>query len=377
VTVPVRSGEPVVVNVALGPRGYDVVIGRGILGSLGSRIAALRPGAAVAIVTDATVARHHLGAAEGALAAAGLRVSSITIPAGESSKSWRAIEEVCETVLARRIERGDLIVALGGGVVGDLAGFAAAIVRRGIGVVQVPTTLLAQVDSAFGGKTGINSVHGKNLIGAFHQPILVVADTTVLDTLPPRTFRAGYAEVVKYGLIGDAGFFAWLEANWRDLFGGGAAREHAITVSCRAKAQTVARDERETGERALLNLGHTFGHALEAGAGFSDRLLHGEAVAIGMSLAFGFSARLGLLPPAEADRVTRHLAAVGLPTHPNAIPGDLPGLDGLMGLMAQDKKVSRGKLTFILARGIGASFVAPDVGAEEVRAYMAEKLAEP
>jgi 3-dehydroquinate synthase len=377
VTAPVRSGDPVVVNVALGPRGYDVVIGRGILGSLGSRIAALRPGAAVAIVTDANVARHHLAAAEGALAAAGLRASSVTIPAGENSKSWRVIEEVCETVLARRIERGDLIVALGGGVVGDLAGFAAAIVRRGIGVVQVPTTLLAQVDSAFGGKTGINSVHGKNLIGAFHQPILVVADTTVLDTLPPRTFRAGYAEVVKYGLIGDAGFFAWLEASWRDLFGGGAAREHAIAVSCRAKAHTVARDERETGERALLNLGHTFGHALEAGAGFSDRLLHGEAVAIGMTLAFGFSARLGLLPPAEADRVTRHLAAVGLPTHPNAIPGDRPGLDGLMALMAQDKKVSRGKLTFILARGIGASFVAPNVDAAEVRAYMAEKLAEP
>jgi 3-dehydroquinate synthase len=375
-TAPVRAGDPVVVNVALGSRGYDVVIGRGILASLGSRIAALRPGAAVAIVTDANVAGHHLGAAEAALAAAGLRVSAITIPPGEGSKSWRMIEQVCETLLARRVERGDLVVALGGGVVGDLAGFAAAIVRRGIGVVQVPTTLLAQVDSAFGGKTGINSAHGKNLIGAFHQPILVVADTTLLDTLPQRTFRAGYAEVVKYGLINDAGFFAWLEANWRDVFGGGAAREHAIAVSCRAKAQTVARDERETGERALLNLGHTFGHALEAGAGFSDRLMHGEAVAIGTTLAFGFSARLGLLPPAEADRVTRHLATVGLPTHPNDIPGDLPGLDGLMSLMAQDKKVSRGKLTFILARGIGASFVAADVDAAEVRAFMAQKLAE-
>lgn len=374
-TVPVRSGDPVVVNVALGARGYDIVVGRGLLASLGARIAALRPGAAVAIVTDRVVARHHLAAAEAALDAAGLRASSVVIAPGEGSKSWRVLEELCETLLRRHIERGDLVVALGGGVVGDLAGFAAAILRRGIDVVQVPTTLLAQVDSAFGGKTGINSAHGKNLIGIFHQPILVVADTTVLDTLPVRTFRAGYAEVVKYGLIGDAGFFSWLETNWRDLFAGGPAREHAIAVSCRAKAQTVARDERETGERALLNLGHTFGHALEAGAGFSDRLFHGEAVAIGMSLAFGFSARLGLMAQAEADRVDRHLAAVGLPIHPNDIPGTLPNLEGLMDLMAQDKKVSRGKLAFILARGIGRSFVARDVDPAEVRAYMAEKLA--
>jgi 3-dehydroquinate synthase len=366
VTAPVRPGDPIVVNVALAERGYDIVIGRGVLASLG---------AAIALVTDRTVAGHHLAAAEDALRAAGLRTSSVVISPGESSKSWQVLEEVCETLVRHRIERRDLVVALGGGVVGDLAGFAAAIVRRGIGVVQVPTTLLAQVDSAFGGKTGINSANGKNMIGAFHQPILVVADTTVLDTLPPRIFRAGYAEVVKYGLIGDEGFFSWLQANWHDVFAGGPAREHAIAVSCRAKAQTVARDERETGERALLNLGHTFGHALEAGAGFSDRLLHGEAVAIGMSLAFGFSARLGLMAQAEADRVDRHLAAVGLPIHPNDIPGGLPGLDGLMDLMAQDKKVSRGKLTFILARGVGKSFVAPDVDPAEVRAYMAEKLA--
>jgi 3-dehydroquinate synthase len=375
VTVPVRAGDPVIVNVALGERGYDIVIGRGIIASLGARLKALRPGAAVTIVTDQTVANLHLGAAEGALHGAAVRASSVIIAPGEGSKSWRALEDLCETLLARRIERRDLVVALGGGVVGDLAGFAAAIVRRGIGVVQVPTNLLAQVDSAFGGKTGINSPHGKNLIGAFHQPLLVVAETQFLDTLPPRTFRAGYAEVVKYGLIGDAGFFAWLEANWRDVFAGGPAREHAIAVSCRAKADMVARDERETGERALLNLGHTFGHALEAGAGFSDRLMHGEAVAIGLSLAFGFSARLGLTAQADAARVDRHLATVGLPIHPSEIPGDLPSLDGLMDLMAQDKKVSRGRLTFILARGIGKGFVAADVDPVEVRAYMAEKLA--
>ena len=374
-TAPVRS-DPVVVNVALAERGYDIVIGRGLLAALGSRIAALRPGAAAAIVTDENVAAHHLGAADAALKAAGLRVSAVVIPPGEGSKAWPTFEQVCETLLARRLERRDLVVALGGGVVGDLAGFAAAVVRRGLGVVQVPTTLLAQVDSAFGGKTGINSAHGKNLIGAFHQPVLVVADTNLLDTLLPRTFRAGYAEVAKYGLIGDAGFFAWLEESWREVFAGGPAREHAIAVSCRAKARLVARDERETGERALLNFGHTFGHAFEAAAGFSDRLLHGEAVAIGMTLAVGFSARLGLLSPHDVDRVTRHLAAVGLPTHPAAIPGAPPTIDQLMDLMAQDKKVSRGKLTFILARSIGASFVASDVDPAEVRAFLVEKLAE-
>jgi 3-dehydroquinate synthase len=376
-TAPVRSGDPITVNVALGARGYDIAIGRGLIAELGSRIASLRPGAAAAIVSDETVAGCHLGAAEAALAAAGVRASRIVVPAGEASKSWRRLETVCEELLAARIERGDLVVALGGGVVGDLAGFAAAVVRRGLDVVQVPTTLLAQVDSSVGGKTGINSAHGKNQIGAFYQPILVVADTALLDTLPARAFRAGYAEVVKYGLIGDAGFFAWLEANWRDIFAGGPAREHAIATSCRAKAITVARDERETGtERHLLNLGHTFGHALEAAAGFSDRLLHGEAVAIGMALAFAFSADRGLLPSADVERVVRHLAAVGLPTRIADMAGDPPGADALMDLMAQDKKVRRGRLTLILARGIGASFVAPDVDPAEVRGFLAEKLAE-
>jgi 3-dehydroquinate synthase len=375
-TAPVRSGDPIIVNVPLGERGYDIAIGRGLIASLGERIAKLRPGAAVAVVSDETVAARYLAQAEAALTAAGIRSSRVIVPAGEASKSWRVLETVCEQLLAARIERGDLVVALGGGVVGDLAGFAAAIVRRGISVVQVPTTLLAQVDSSVGGKTGINSAHGKNQVGAFYQPILVIADTALLDTLPAREFRAGYAEVAKYGLIGDAGFFAWLEANWRDVLAGGPAREHAIATSCRAKAITVANDERESGERALLNLGHTFGHALEAAAGFSDRLLHGEAVAIGLALAFAFSARRGLLAPPEAARVERHLATVGLPTKPADVRFDWPGADALMALMAQDKKARRGKLTLILARGIGASFVAPDADPAEVRAFLAEKLAE-
>jgi 3-dehydroquinate synthase len=375
-TAPLRAGDPIVVNVALGERSYDIVIGRGQLALLGQKIVALRPGSMAAIVSDETVARHHRATTESALAAAGIGTTCVTVPAGECSKSFAMLERVCEALISARVERADVVVALGGGVVGDLAGLAAALVRRGLDYVQVPTTLLAQVDSSVGGKTAIDSGHGKNLIGAFHQPILVVADTVLLDTLPARQFRAGYAEVAKYGLIGDAGFFAWLEANWRELLAGGAAREHAIAVSCRMKAAIVARDERESGERALLNLGHTFGHALEAAAGFSERLLHGEAIALGMALAFAFSAKRGLLPKSEAERVERHLAAVGLPIHLCSIPGGLPDADRLMELIAQDKKVKRGKLTFILARGIGESFIAPDVDAAEVHAFLVEKLAE-
>jgi 3-dehydroquinate synthase len=374
-TAPLRPGDPIIVNVALGERSYDIAIGRGQLSSLGQKISALRPGARAAIVTDETVARHHLAATETALADAGVESTSVTVPAGESSKSFPRLEIVCEALIAARIERADLVVALGGGVVGDLAGFAAAVVRRGLDYVQVPTTLLAQVDSSVGGKTAIDSRHGKNLIGAFHQPVLVVADTALLDTLPAREFRAGYAEVAKYGLLGDAAFFAWLEANWQDMFAGGPAREHAIAVSCRMKAAIVGRDERETGERALLNLGHTFGHAFEAAAGFSGRLLHGEAIALGMALAFEFSARRALLARTEAERVIRHLAAVGLPTRVSEVPGGVPDADRLMDLIAQDKKVKRGKLTFILVRGIGASFIAPAVDASEVRAFLIEKLA--
>src|SRR3974377_1472101 len=275
-TAPLRTGEQIIVPVALGARAYEIVIGRGQLAALGARIKALRAGAKTAILTDATVAKHHLAACEAALGSAGIDSSVIVVAPGEGSKSYETFESICEAIIAARIERSDLVVALGGGVIGDLAGFASASVRRGLDFVQVPTTLLAQVDSSVGGKTGINSRQGKNLIGAFHQPILVIADTALLDTLPDRQFRAGYAEVATYGLLGDAAFFAWLETNGRDIFAGSPAREHAIAVCCRAKAGIVARDERETGERALLNLGHTFGHALEAGAGVRAPLLHAE-----------------------------------------------------------------------------------------------------
>ena len=393
-TALLRASEPVTVRVALGARSYDIVIGRGLLASLGSRVAALKPGAKAAIVTDANVERVLLEDAQAALAAAGIAATQVSVPPGESSKSIAMFERVCDALIAARIERGDVVIALGGGVVGDLAGFCAAAVRRGLDYVQVPTTLLAQVDSSVGGKTAIDSAYGKNLVGAFHQPILVLADTALLDTLPEREFRAGYAEVVKYGLLGDAAFFGWLEANWRDVFAGGhasgslasgnlssgslasgsSAREHAIAVSCRAKAAIVARDERETGDRALLNLGHTFGHALEAAAGFSDRLLHGEAVALGTALAFEFSARLGLIAPAQAARVTRHLAGAGLPVTLSEFAGGPPDADLLMDLMAQDKKVKRGRLTFILLRDIGKAYIAPDVDPAQVRAFLAEKL---
>jgi 3-dehydroquinate synthase len=372
-TAPLRIGETTV-NVGLGNRAYDILIGRGVAASLGARIAELKPGARLAIVTDENVANAHLASIEQQLSAAGMATSRIVVSPGEGSKSFASFERVCDALIEARIERNDLIIALGGGVVGDLAGYAAASVRRGLDFVQVPTTLLAQVDSSVGGKTGINSRHGKNLVGAFHQPILVIADTALLDTLPKRDFRAGYAEAAKFGLLGDAGFFAWLEANWQDLFDGGPAREHAIAVACRGKAGVVARDERETGERALLNLGHTFGHAFEAAAGFSTKLLHGEAVSLGIACAFEFSARLGLLPQADAERAVRHLAAVGLPTHIKDVPAVQTNADALMALIAQDKKVRRGKLTFILVRGIGRAFVAPDVDPAEVRAFLAEKL---
>jgi len=375
VTAALRRVEPNVVKVALGERAYDIVIGRGLLADLGERIKALRPGARAAIVTDETVGKIHLGAAETALKSSGIDSARIVVPAGENSKSYGTFEKICEAIIAGRLERNDLVVALGGGVIGDLAGFAASCVRRGLDFVQVPTTLLAQVDSSVGGKTGINSRQGKNLIGAFHQPVLVIADTALLDTLPKREFRAGYAEVAKYGLLGDPSFFAWLEKNWQDVFAGGPAREHAIAVCCRGKADIVARDERETGERALLNLGHTFGHALEAGCGFSGRLLHGEAVALGIVLAFEFSARRGLIAVSEAGRATAHLAAVSLPTQLKNVPGGVPGADALMDLIAQDKKVKRGSLTFILVRGIGQAFIENKVDAAEVLTFLTEKLA--
>ena len=366
-----RTG-PVAVRVELGARGYEIVIGTGLLDEAGHRIARLKPGAAAAVVTDETVAKLHLPRLERALAAADIRASKVVVPPGEGSKNFAMLERVVDAILAAKIERGDLVVAFGGGVVGDLAGFAAAVARRGIEFVQIPTTLLAQVDSSIGGKTGINSRHGKNLVGSFHQPALVIADTDLLDTLPPLEFRAGYSEVAKCGLINDAPFFAWLEANWREVFAGGEARIHAVATCCRAKAAIVGRDERESGERALLNFGHTFGHALETATGFSDRLRHGEAIAIGSVLAFRLSARLGLCDPAEEKRVAAHLAAVGLPTRLSQVAGQLPDTDGLLALMAQDKKVRRGVLVFVLARGIGKAFVEPGVEPAVVRQVLDE-----
>src|ERR1700733_8589226 len=355
-TAPLKHSASITVDVALGTRAYDIVIGRDVLPSLGARVAALRPGARTAIVTDRTVAKHWLEKTEASLAEAGIASSHIIVEEGEGSKTYAGLEQVSEALVAAKIERNDLVIALGGGVVGDLAGFAAAILRRGVDFVQVPTSLLAQVDSSVGGKTGINSPRGKNLLGAFHQPVLVVADTAVLDTLSPRQFRAGYAEVAKYGVLGDEAFFTWLEGSHADIFAGGAAREHAIPTSCRAKAAIVMRDERETGERALLNLGHTFGHALEAATGFSDRLFHGEGVSVGMVLAAEFSTQRGMIPESDALRVKQHLAAVGLPTHLQDIAGftqEKFTADALMTLMAQDKKVKRGKLPFILLEAVG------------------------
>lgn len=378
-TVPLNHSDPVNVEVALGDRAYDIVIGRGVLASLGERVARLRPGVRTAIVTDRTVAKYWLEPAEASLAAAGIPTSRIVVEEGEISKTYAGLEKVSEALIAAKIERNDLVIALGGGVVGDLAGFAAAILRRGVDFVQVPTSLLAQVDSSVGGKTGINSPQGKNLLGAFHQPVLVIADTAVLDTLSPRQFRAGYAEVAKYGVLGDEAFFTWLEKNHSDISRGGSAREHAIATSCRAKAGVVSRDERETGERALLNLGHTFGHALEAATGFSDRLFHGEGVSIGMTLAAQLSARLGMIGEADATRIERHLIEAGLPTRLQDIAGfaqeGLADADALMALMTQDKKVVRGKLTFILLEAVGRAVIVKDVEPAPVRDFVKDKLA--
>ncbi|MCT7377383.1 3-dehydroquinate synthase [Chelativorans salis] len=365
--------DTVTVSVGLGERAYDILIGAGLLARAGAEIAARLPGARAAVVTDENVAALHLRPLQEGLGAAGIGSTAITLPPGERSKSFGALEETVDGILGARLERRDFVIALGGGVVGDLAGFAAGIVRRGMNFVQVPTSLLAQVDSSVGGKTGINTGHGKNLIGVFHQPRLVLADTAALGTLPEREFRAGYAEVAKYGLIDRPDFFAWLENNWRDVFSGGTACTEAIARSCRAKAEIVERDERESGERALLNLGHTFGHALEAATGYdSARLVHGEGVAIGMVLAHRFSARVNLASPDDADRVEAHLRAVGLPTRLEHIPGALPDAEALLSYIAQDKKVSRGALTFILTHGIGRSFIAEDVPASEVLAFLRE-----
>jgi 3-dehydroquinate synthase len=366
---------PETVHVALGARAYDIIIGRDAMAGIGTRLAAMAPGATAAIVTDTHVGALHAAALEASLKAAGLRSCRITVAPGEATKSWGPLATVVDALLAEKIERGDLVIALGGGVVGDLTGFASAVLRRGVRFVQVPTSLLAQVDSSVGGKTGINSSHGKNLIGAFHQPSLVIADTALLDTLSVREFAAGYAEVVKYGLIDDSGFFDWCEANWAAIRAGGPEREHAVAVSCRAKAAIVIRDEREEGDRALLNLGHTFAHALERITGYdSTRLVHGEAVAIGLALAFRFSQELGLCPGQDATRVTRHLQAAGLPTRLQDVPGGCGTTADIVAAMGQDKKVKRGVLTFILARGIGQSFVAPGIAASDVTSFIEREL---
>ncbi|AAV94922.1 3-dehydroquinate synthase [Ruegeria pomeroyi] len=364
------------VHVALGARSYDVEIGPGLIAEAGARIAPLLARKRVAVLTDETVAALHLEALREGLAAGGVTMEALALPPGESTKGWPQFERAADWLLDQKVERRDVVVAFGGGVIGDLAGFAAAVLRRGVRFVQIPTSLLAQVDSSVGGKTGINASHGKNLIGAFHQPSLVLADTAVLGTLTARDFLAGYGEVVKYGLLGDAAFFDWLEGQGPALAAGDmAARVEAVTRSVQMKADIVARDETEQGDRALLNLGHTFCHALEAATGYSDRLLHGEGVAIGCALAFELSARLGLCSQEDPSRVRAHLKAMGMKTDLTDIPGDLPTADVLVDLMAQDKKVVDGQLRFILARGIGQAFVTSDVPREAVLTVLEDALA--
>ena len=363
------------VHVALGDRAYDVLIGPGLMSEAAALVATRVGTRRVAIVTDRHVAGHHLPGLAAQFERAGRLRGTIVLEPGEATKRFAVLSDLCERLLEAGVERGDVVIALGGGVIGDLAGFAAAILRRGVRFVQIPTSLLAQVDSSVGGKTGINTPQGKNLIGAFHQPSLVIADTTLLATLPPREMRAGYAEVAKYGLLGDAEFFAWLEANVGAIMAQDpTAVARAVARSIEMKARIVERDETETGERMLFNLGHTFGHALESFTGYSSRLLHGEGVSIGMCLAFRISESLGLCVPQTAARVAGHLKAVGLPTRIADIPGDHPDAATMVRLMGQDKKVADGKLTFILARKIGDAFVTRDVQAAQVQAFLMYEL---
>ena len=364
-----------VVHVALGARSYDVRIGTGLIDAMGREVAPLLTRRKVAVVTDDTVAAAHLMRLAKSLENEGIAMTALALPAGEGTKGWDQFTRCVDWLLEQKIERRDVVVAFGGGVVGDLVGFAAAVLRRGVRFVQIPTTLLAQVDSSVGGKTGINTAQGKNLVGAFHQPSLVLADIGVLASLPRRQMLAGYGEVVKYGLLGDAGFFDWLEKHGPDVVNGDASAQlHAITRSVEMKAGIVSRDETEEGERALLNLGHTFCHALEKATGFSDRLLHGEGVAIGCALAFELSQRLGLCPQEVPSRVRAHLRDMGLKTDLADIRGDLPDAKALLGLMGQDKKVVDGKLRFILARDIGAAFVADDVPHDVVLSLLQSSL---
>ena len=375
-----RKAGNTAVSVALGARAYDIHVGRGLLPRAGELCAPLLKQRRVFVVTDSTVAALYLAPFTASLTASGIRVDHTIIPAGETSKDFAHLEQVLDAMLAAKCERGTMIVALGGGVVGDLAGFAASVLLRGVDFIQVPTTLLAQVDSSVGGKTGINTKAGKNLVGAFHQPRLVLADTDVLASLPRRELLAGYAEVAKYGLLGDVGFWAWLEGNGAAALAGDEASHellrHCIVTSCEAKARIVAADEKESGERALLNLGHTFGHAFEAEMGYGGALLHGEAVAIGMVMAFALSARLGLCPAADVERIRRHFVAVGLPVAPPRIGPRGPITPAmLMAHMTQDKKMKDGALTFVLARGIGKAFLNNMVPPAELEAALAAALA--
>ena len=364
------------VHVNLPGRAYDIRIGPGVLAEAGTSIVSLGGRRHVCIVTDENVAALHLQTLRDVLQASGITSAALAFPPGEAAIGWAQLERTVEWLLKCKVERGDIVIALGGGVIGDLAGFAAAILRRGVRFVQIPTSLLAQVDSSVGGKTGINSPSGKNLIGAFHQPSLVLADTALLETLEPRDFLAGYGEVVKYGLLGDAAFFDWLEAEAPNMAAGDvAARVHAVTRSCEMKAEIVQRDETEQGDRALLNLGHTFCHALEAATGYSDRLLHGEGVAIGCVMAFELSARLGLCSQEDPSRVRAHLRDMGMKVDLADIEGDLPDARSLLELMAQDKKVLDGQLRFVLARGIGKAFMNSDVPSDAVLSVLEDALA--
>ncbi|WP_281299736.1 MULTISPECIES: 3-dehydroquinate synthase [unclassified Iodidimonas] len=377
----VAAMEICTVPVGLGDRGYDIVIGEGLLADPGRWLGDLLLRPRLALVSDETVFGLYGDMVMDALAKAGIRADRHIIPAGEGAKSFSELERLCAALLDFDIERRDLVLALGGGVVGDLTGFACAILRRGVDVVQMPTTLLSQVDSSVGGKTGINVPQGKNLIGAFHQPRRVLIDLMSLDSLTMRERRAGYAEVMKYGLIDQPDFFSWLEDHGADvLLGDRRAQAFAVAQSCRSKARVVAADEREQGQRALLNLGHTFGHALEAHAGYDGRLLHGEAVAIGCVMAFELSARLSLCPPDDAARLRQHLQKTGLPIRCEDIAGDLfkgLGADRMIALMQQDKKVENGMIGFILARGIGRAFISRDVPMPVLRDYLKGVLPDP
>lgn len=363
----VRETGGMTVRVELGERAYDIHVGAGLIARAGALLKPMLRRDRVVVVSDRNVARLHLGALLQSLDAVGVAHAEMILPPGEQTKDFAHLQQLLDWLLQQKVERGDLVLALGGGVTGDLAGFASAILRRGVDFAQIPTSLLAQVDSSIGGKTGINTAHGKNLVGAFHQPRIVIADTALLDTLPERELLAGYAEVVKYGLIGDAPFFDWLEINGPAIRSGDRAlRARAVHASCAAKAAAVASDERESGRRALLNLGHTFGHALERESGYSERLLHGEGVAIGMCLAFELAVLAGFAPGQDAARVSRHLSAMGLPVRIADIKG--PPLDPgrLLAHMGQDKKVAQGRINFVLPRGIGDCFITSEADSQTV-----------